>query len=338
MALRIAIAGTGGMAAAHARAVQSLPGVELSAVTGHTRERLRQFAAEFNIPRAYDSLDDLLTMRAADALVIATPTYLHSAQAVLALQERVHVLVERPLGLDVGQAHAIEEAALFSNGFLMVGQVYRFDEQVLWLRQQVLSGRLGKVIRSRALGLRSGGPPGGVWYTAKRHSGGGVLAEAGLDALDTLRFILGSPDPGLIYAHLDFGDGGGEVEESAEVMIQWEDGSSSTLEAAWRQSYVEAPLGFTQVYGSEGYGQIFPAFIQTRAENGTVREDAGLGMGDPQPSQEHYNRQMAYFVRCILQNRPPQPGGCDGVLNQQILEAAYLSARTKQVGKVRVKT
>lgn len=338
MTLKIAIAGTGSMAAAHARAVQALPGVELSAVTGHTRERLRQFAAEYNIPRAYDSLDDLLSMRAADALVIATPTYLHAALAIQALQWGVHVLVERPLGMDVGQAHAIEEAGLFSSALMMVAQVYRFDAQVNWLRQQVLSGRLGTVQRSRALGLRSGGPPGGVWYTARRHAGGGVLFEAGLDALDTLRFILGDPIPSCVYAHLEYGIDAGEVEEAGVALIQWEDGSLSTLEAGWRQAFLEAPLGFTQVYASAGYGQIFPAFIQFRAEGGIHREDAGLGMGEVQASQELYNRQMTYFVQCIQQNRPPQPGGCNGVVNQQILEAAYTSARTRQVSRVRVKT
>lgn len=326
------------MAAAHARAIQGTPGVELSAVTGHRLDRLRKFAAEFDIPRVFDSLDDLLTLRAADALVIATPTYLHAAQAIPALRGHLHVLSERPLGLDVTQAQAVEEAALFSDALLMVAHVFRFDAQVLWLRDQVSSGRLGKVLRSRALGLRTNGPPGGAWYAEKRHSGGGALAEAGLDALDTLRFILGNPDPLSVYARLDYGFSGGEVEDAAEVVIRWEDDSISTLTAGWYLPYAEAPLAFTQIYARDGYGQIYPAFVQLRGEKGPTREDAGFRMDDSHPPQKLYNRQMAYFVDCIEQNRPPQPGGCESVLSQQILEAAYTSARTKQVCKVRVKT
>ncbi|TLN18259.1 Gfo/Idh/MocA family oxidoreductase, partial [bacterium] len=244
MTLRIAIAGTGSMAAMHARAIHALPGVELSAVTGHTRERLRKFAAEFNVPRAYDTLDDLLSMRAADALVIATPNFLHTLQAIQALQHGLHVLIERPLGLDLAQARAIEGAAEFSGALMMMAHVYRFDPQVQWLREQVLGGQLGAVLRSRALGLRTGGPVGGAWYGEKHHSGGGALAEAGLDALDTLRYILGNPNPVSVYARMEYGFSEGEVEDAAEVVIEWEDGSVSTLEAGWHLPYAEKPLAF----------------------------------------------------------------------------------------------
>lgn len=338
MTLRIAIAGTGSMAAMHARAIQAQPEAELCAVAGHTRERLRKFAAEFNIPRAYDSLDDLISMRAADALVIATPNYLHASQAIQALQAGLHVLIERPLGLDLAQARAISGAAEFSGALLMMAHVYRFDPQVIWLREQVLSGRLGPVLRSRSLALRTSGPVGGAWYKEKRHSGGGALTEAGLDALDTLRFILGNPNPVSVFARLEYGFSSSEVEDGADVLVQWEDGSVSTLGAAWHLPYAEAPLAFTEVYGRDGYGQVYPAFVQVRTEEGFVREDPGFQMNDPHPSQALYDRQMEYFIKCIQLNYPPLPGACEGALNQQILDAAYTSARTKQAVKVRVKT
>lgn len=339
MTLRIAIAGTGSMAAMHARAVRAQPNAELCAVVGHTRERLRKFAAEFDIPRAYDSLDDMVTMRACDALVIATPNFLHTLQAITALREGLHVLIERPLGLDLAQARAIEGASEFSGALLMMAHVYRFDPQVVWLREQVLSGRLGPVLRSRALALRTTGPMGGAWYKEKNHSGGGALAEAGLDALDTLRYILGNPNPVSVFARLEYGFTNSEVEDAADVLVQWEDGSVSTLGAAWHLPYAAEPLGFTEVYGRDGYGQIYPAFVQIRTADGQlVREEPGFPMEDPHPSQALYNRQMEYFIKCIELHYPPLPGACEGALNQQMLEAAYTSARTKQVGKVKVKT
>lgn len=338
MTLRIAIVGTGSMAAVHARAVLAQPGVELSAAAGHTPERLRKFAAEFNIPRAYESLDDLIAMRAADALVIATPNFLHAPQAILALREGLHVLIERPLGLDLAQARAIEGASQYSGALLMMAHVYRFDPQVAWLREQVLSGRLGQVLRSRSLGLRTGGPVGGAWYNEKRHSGGGALAEAGLDALDTLRYVLGNPNPVSVFARMEYGFSNSDVEDTAEVLIEWEDGSVSTLGAAWHLPYAAEPLAFTEVYGRDGYGQIYPAFAQLRTAEGFAREDPGFPMNDPHPSQALYDRQMEYFIKCIQLNYPPLPGACEGALNQQILDAAYTSARTKQAVKVRVKT
>jgi hypothetical protein len=48
------------------------------------------------------------------------------------------------------------------------------------------------------------------------------------------------------------------------MTIQWEDGTFASLEAGWNQPYAEAPVGFTQVYGDEDYGQIFPAFVIVR--------------------------------------------------------------------------
>jgi predicted dehydrogenase len=339
MSLRIAIAGTGNMAAMHARAIRAQEGVEMSAVCGHSRESLRRFAAAFDVPRAYDSLSDLLSMRAADALVIATPTYLHAAQVTAAMQAGLHVLVERPLGLNLAQARAIEEAGQFSSARLMVAQVYRFNPQVIWLREQVASGRLGQIQRARALGVRTGGPPGGRWYREKCCSGGGVLFEAGLDALDTLRFILGCPKPVSVYARVTHGSNGSPVEECAQMTIQWEDGTFASLEAGWNQPYAEAPVGFTQVYGDEDYGQIFPAFVIVRDGDGRKLRDAPDWPPDElHPSQETFDRQMAHFVQSIALQRSPQPGACEGVMNHQILEAACASARSGQVGKVRVKT
>lgn len=340
MALRIAIAGTGNMAAAHARAIRAQAGVDLSAVCGHSPEELRRFAAQFDIPRAFDSLHGLLTMRAADALVIATPTDLHAAQVTAALQQGIHVLVERPLGLNLAQARAIEEAARFSSARVMVAQVHRFDPQVDWLREQVAAGRLGRALRSGALGLRTGGPPGGDWYREKSHSGGGALFEAGWDALDTLRFILGNPNPASVYAQFTYDreDESG-VENAAHVVIQWQDGSFSTLEAGWNLPFAAAPVGFVQVYGQNGYGQNFPPFIAWLGpDSKKLREMPDWPPDDLHHSQETHNRQMAYFVQSIELNRAPLPDACDAVINHQILAAAYDSARTRQVGKVRVKT
>lgn len=340
MTLRIAIAGTGDAAARHALAIHALAGVELSAVCGHSPDHLRRFAARFDVPRAFDSLHGLLTMRAADALVIATPTDLHAAQVTAALRQGLHVLVERPLGLNLAQARAIEEAAQFSGARVMVAQVHRFDPQVDWLREQVAVGRLGRVLRSRALGLRAGGPPGEAWYREKSHSGGGALFEAGWDALDTLRFILGSPNPASVYAQvIAEREDGDAVESAAHLAIQWADGSFSTLEAGWNQPFAATPVGFVQVYGQNGYGQNFPPFIAWRdADSKELRDVPDWPPDDLHPSQETHNRQMAHFVQSIERNRAPLPDACDALINHQILAAAYDSARTRQVGKVRVKT
>lgn len=337
MALKIAFTGTGYIAKIHARAAQAQPDVELVAVVNHRPESMAAFAAEFGIRRTYDSIEGLLRDGDVDAVVIGTPNYLHAPQAIAALEAGVHVMVEKPIAMNANEAQAIVDAGEKSGARLMVAHCWRFDPEVLWLRQQVASGRLGRIVRTKGYGVHTNWGPSG-WFTRKRYAGGGALADMGIHALDTARFLLGDPLPVSVYARIGTyyrePDESFDVDDTGIVIVNWDNGATSYFESGWWQPHADGPEACTRLYGTLGFGQVFPARLELPDASAGEVEVVAPGfpeVRDPHCPQSMYDDQMAYFIDCIRKGLPPVPGGQEGLINMRVVDAAYQSSR---IGKV----
>src|SRR5215216_1689000 len=189
--MKVAFAGTGSINKVHARAAQT-GGAELVAVINHRAESMAAFAKEFGIARQYETIEAMLKDGGVDALIVSSPNYLHAPQTISALNAGIHIMVEKPMAINSQEAEQMCAAAEKSSALLMVAHCWRFDPNVLWLKEQ--STKLGKIIRTKGYGVHTHWGPGG-WFTQKELAGGGALADMGIHALDTLRFLLGDPRP-----------------------------------------------------------------------------------------------------------------------------------------------
>jgi predicted dehydrogenase len=333
MAVRIALTGTGYIARAHAHASRNTPGVELVAVVNHRPKSMQAFASKFGIPRQYPDVDALLADGDVDALVVGTPNYLHAPQTIAALEAGVHVMVEKPMAMDAAEAEAMMAASAKSGALLMVAHCWRFDPEVRWLRRQVEARRLGTIVRTKGYGVHVHWGPAG-WFAQKRYAGGGALADMGIHALDTARFLLGDPQPVSVYARIGTHYGRFDVDDTGIIFVNWDCGATSTIESGWWQPHADGPEACTQLYGTAGFGQTFPTCLELPdAERlGVERVDPGFPAArDPHCPQSMYDDQMAYFVGCVRSGQTPVPGGLEGWINMRVLDAAYASARTGKV-------
>lgn len=332
MSLKIAFTGTGYISKIHARAAQKLPGVELVAVANHRPESMAAFAAEFDIPRQYATIEELLQAGNVDAVSINTPNYLHAPQTIAALQVGVHVMVEKPMAMNAAEAQEMVATAEKSGALLMVAHCWRFDEEVLWLKEQVDHGRLGHIIRSKGYGVHVNWGPAG-WFTQKKFAGGGALADMGIHAIDTVRFLLGDPQPASVYAQIGTYYKAFDVDDTGIIIVNWDNGTTSYLESGWWQPHADGPEAGTQLYGTRGFGSLFPTCLSLpRPQKGEVES---IEPNFPHPRQNHcpqslYDAQLAYFIACINDGRSPSPGGVEGLVNMKIVDAAYESGRTGQ--------
>jgi len=328
MSLKIAFTGAGYIANIHAQAVRNLPDVELVAVVEKFSDKSEAFAEKFVVKCCYPSVEELLDEGGVDVLVICTPNFLHAPQAIAALERGVHVMVEKPMAMNAAEAEQMYEAAEKSGVTLMVAHCWRFDEDVLWLKEQV--DRLGRIIRTKGYGVHTHWGPSG-WFTEKDLAGGGAMADMGIHALDTARFLLGDPQPVSVYAKIGTYYKDFDVDDTGVTIVTWDNGAVSYIESGWWQPHSDGPEAATQLYGTQGFGQLFP----TRLELPNVKEeimdviDAGFDF----PRAEHcpqsmYNAQMAYFIECVQFSKKPIPGGAEGLVNMKIVDAAYESART----------
>jgi len=348
MTLKVAIAGAGHIAEVHARAVQAQGG-KVVAVIEKFVDKAAAFAQKFSIGNQYDTVEEALAGTKFDALIIGTPNFLHAPQAIATLNAGVPVLVEKPMALNAIEASQVLETSLKANVVLMVGHCWRFDEEARWLKDQ--TSQLGKIIRTKGYGIHTHWGPGG-WFTQKHLSGGGAIADLGIHAIDTARFLLGDPQPVSVFARMGTYYKDCDVDDTGVIIVNWDNGATSYVESGWCQPYADGPQASTQLYGTQGFGQLFPTRLllpNLKPENRFVKllptrlrskfkrkEEVEVKSGFKFPRKDHYpqsmyDRQMAHFFECIQTNRTPIPGGAEGLVNMKIVDAAYESAKTGEV-------
>jgi len=310
--LRVAILGSGFIAAYHARAVSELPDAEVVAAANWRPESLAKLAETFAVPRTTADWRELVADTGIDAVVVATPNSLHAEQAIAFLDAGQHVMVEKPMAMDVAEADAMVAAAERSSASLMVAHCWRFHPAVVALRDRIAAGELGEVVKTRGYGVHAKWGPSG-WFVDPALAGGGALADMGVHAIDTARFLLGGPEPVRVCAAVGTRYSDHAVDDDAVVLISWSNGTNSVVESGWWQPHLGGLEAETEVYATEGYARIF-GYTEP-----------------PEPDYQHcpqsmYTAQMAEFCAALRDGREPTPTGADGRIVMQVVEDAYRSA------------
>jgi len=328
--MKIAIAGAGYIAAIHAGAIKNNGG-EVTAVIEKFADKRAEFARRFRIQQQYESVEEALAAFTFDALVIGTPNFLHAPQALAALHTGLAVMVEKPMAMNSAECREMAEASQVSGAPLMVAHCWRFDQDVLWLKEQL--PRLGKIIRTKGYGVHTNWGPGG-WFTQKQFAGGGALADMGIHAIDTARCLLGDPRPASVFARIGTFYKDFDVDDTGVIIVNWDNGATSYIESGWWQPHCDGLEAATQLYGESGFGQLFPTLLEI--PNPQTKQAEVVKAGFEFPRQEHcpqsmYDAQMSYFMQCVERRATPLPGWQEGLLNMKIVEAAYESSRTGKV-------
>ncbi len=327
--MKIAFAGTGGINKVHAKAAQSL-GLELTAAVNHRPESMAAFGEEFGITRQYETVEAMLKDGGVDALVVSTPNYLHAPQTIAALKAGVHVLVEKPMAMNAPEAEQMCAAAQKSGALLMVAHCWRFHSEVQWLKEQ--SAQLGRIIRAKAYSVHVHWGPSG-WFTQKQFAGGGALADMGVHALDTARYLLGDPQPVTVYAKIGTNYGNYDVDDTGVIMVEWDNGAVAYIETGWWQPHSDSPEAGVQLYGVQGFGQVFPTHLELPNEEEQKIDviKPNIAKHKSHDTRDMYHAQLKYFVDCVEGGRIPVPGGLEGWINMKVVDAAYESSRTGRV-------
>jgi scyllo-inositol 2-dehydrogenase (NADP+) len=208
MSLRIGIVGFGRIGNEHAGWLSQCQSIDLAGVFDPTPLR-REKAVALGII-AFDTLDALLQSDI-EAVLISTPTAMHCEQAMLALRAGKHVMIEKPMALDLAQCRQLVETAAEQKKILSVFHNRRWDIDYLTVKQAIHSGIFGRVfnIESR-LGQWGScvGPAAKEWRPGWRNEaafGGGGLYDWGSHFLDQICQLFNA----------DSNDAGSEVSRTA---------------------------------------------------------------------------------------------------------------------------
>ena len=118
----------------------------VTALCRRSMDKARESGQKHNIPLVFDSAEALCRSTEVDAVFVTTPNACHLADVLLAIRCGKHVLCEKPMGVNADECKQMVEAARKAGVLLGVAQVFRFEESAAWLRQQVASEKIGRII------------------------------------------------------------------------------------------------------------------------------------------------------------------------------------------------
>jgi predicted dehydrogenase len=306
---RLALLGCGWVADMHARAAATC-GHTVAGVANHRLESAERFASEHQIERATTDWRELVRAPDVDIVVVCTPNALHAEQSITALEAGKHVFCEKPMATTVADAEAMLAAAERHDRLLLVLHPWRHHSAVIALRNAILAGELGAIVRTHGYGVHADWGPGG-WFTDPALAGGGALVDMGIHAIDTARFLLGEPDPQRVLASILTAHGSYAVDDDGIVLIEWEGGARSVVESGWWQPHLGGYEADTEVYGSNGSRRIWAP----DQPPGYVHCDVAL-----------FTAQMLDAMRQVSAWRPGTPSPTHGLAALRICELAYASA------------
>jgi predicted dehydrogenase len=299
----------------------------------------RQYGA-----RAAGSLEELLA-EDVEAVYVATPAYLHYQQVMTCAAAGKHVLCEKPLGMTVAEAETM--VAVMKQAGLRLGTAFmmRFLAQHEAARKLIEEGRLGKPVYGRAQ-LSCWYPPmAGAWRQDPALAGGGSLIDMGGHCIDLLEMFFGPVVKlscfvnNTVHAYAS--------EDSAVALLWFASGALGTVDACFsipdqaskNRLELYGSLGSILAEGTIGQGSQgrMAAYLEEAgaAYDAQQAREAGGGIEIATAPVNTYRAEIEEFSAAILEGRPCQVSGEDGLHSQKVLAACYQSAREGRVCEVR---
>jgi predicted dehydrogenase len=249
----VGIIGFGRIGAEHAAWLAGARGVRAAAVADATPAR--RALAESRGLRAYADVDALLADDGLDAVLVATPTAMHFDHASRALAAGRHVMVEKPVALDLGQSLHLVEDARRRGRVLSVFHNRRWDADYLTVRAALASGAFGRVINVESrLGQYAScvGPAAREYRPGWRNEaafGGGGLYDWGSHFVDQLWRVMRPRRPVRVFAQLRGNVWTRDCDDFARVLVDFDDGAVGMVEI---NTTTTAPLPRWHVDGVDG--------------------------------------------------------------------------------------
>lgn len=340
---RLGFTGSGFMGRTHVDAATKLDSTIPVAITGG--RRAAQVADDYGL-EVVESVDRLVARDDIDAIVIATPHWLHADEALAAAAAGKHVLVEKPMATTLADCRSMSERFEQRGLVLSVGYHQRFRESNRRTRDLIESGRIGQVrcIQMSALfditPLRNDAGFGGNWSWWTDPRSVAHLINSGPHNIDLCRWWLRSELQSVTAVSGTFREENPN-ENTTMALLTFDDGTMSTF---WSTSVLANP-GFEgeafrfRIMGDEGFIDLDPYDRLVVGRDGTreiVHQQPPVGHDDSNAAfamnrMQAYCDQMQAFVDAI-EGQPERAGTArDGTAGVAAVLAMLESSRLGQV-------
>ncbi|CAN5458187.1 Gfo/Idh/MocA family oxidoreductase [soil metagenome] len=332
----IAVIGAGFAAKPHILSLGDLAGeAHFSWFYGRTPGKLQEAARSLGVPagtRLTSNLDDIFNDPAVQAVIVLTPANAHLDIVRRAAEAGKHVLVEKPLEVDLHKAQKVVAVCEQHGVKLAVMLQHRLREAAVALRTLIATGEMGTLTSASATAR---------WWRPQSYydepgrgtlarDGGGVLMTQAIHTIDLLLSFTGMPERvvGMVATSPVHRM---ETEDTAAALLQFANGAIVTLEAttAAYPGYAEKlSLNFTRGTATLESGELVCEFADGRQL--TVGEKQGSGFGANIMAFDHgpHKTVIADFLAAIREGREPAVNGRSALNAQRLIDAVIESSRT----------
>ena len=293
---------------------------QLVAIASRNPEKAQEAARQLGIPKAYGSYAELLADPEIEAVYIPLPNHLHVPWSIKALEAGKHVLCEKPLGLDAGDARRLLEASRSYPGLkVMEAFMYRNHPQWKLAQQLVKNGEIGELHSIHTYFNYYLPDPANIRNMAD--IGGGGLLDVGCYAVFLSRLIFES-EPVRAFAAMQL-DPEFKTDRLAAGILEFSTGiatfTCSTQLFDFQRVNIMGTLG--QVELEIPFNPPVDRPSRLYLHNGSGKRDFELDVCD------QFTIQGDLFSKAILEDTPVPTPLEDAVANMVAIDALFQSAR-----------
>jgi myo-inositol 2-dehydrogenase/D-chiro-inositol 1-dehydrogenase len=334
--VRVGIIGSQFISSIHVEALKPCTAAEIVAVASPSKDNARNFAKKHGIPNHFIDYRKLLKMDEVDMVILGVPNDIHCQVTVDAAAAGKHIVLEKPMCLNLAEADRMIAACERAKVKLMYAEELCFAPKYVRLKQLLDSGALGEPVLLKQ-SEKHDGPHAAHFWDVNR-SGGGVTMDMGCHAIEFFRWMLGRAPIKSVYAQM-----GTQVykdktrgDDNSILILEFANGVVAMAEESWTK--LGGMDDRAEVHGSKGvaYADLLHGnSIETYSAVGYdyAVEKAGSTVGWSFTMYEEiwnygFVHELAHFVDCVQHDKQPLVTGQDARAVLEVLFAAYESART----------
>lgn len=275
----------------------------------------------------YEDYHELLKQEL-DAVLVCSANADHKEHVIAAAEAGCkYIMCEKPIATTVDDAVEMIEKCKANGSNLCISFPCRYIPAVIEAKRAIENNAIGKILAAKT--TNHGRMPGG-WFVQKEKSGGGAVMDHTPHVVDLLRWFMKS-EPVEVYAEIDNKFYNMDIDDTGILSIQFDNGVFATLDTSWSRTKSYPTWGDVtmEIIGTDGVISV-DSFAQ----------DFDLYNDDNVSAQwVHWGDNMDLwlmkdYVKSVMEKKPFQITGEDGLAALKVAIAAYESARLKAPVKI----
>lgn len=332
---RFGIIGCGRIAPRHADSLAEIDGTKLVQVCDVLEARARYFAEKYNTAYCLD-YHELLSNPDVDIVNICTPSGLHAEMAIAALKAGKHVIVEKPMAMNVDDADRMISMAKEMNRKLCIVLQNRYNLPMQDFYKAVRDGIIGRILLG-SVTVRWYRPQeyyNDGWHGTKSMDGGALMNQS-IHHIDALQWLVGVPVKS-VFAYTATLAHQMEAEDVGVVTVRFENGALATIEGS-TVTYPQNLEASVALFGEKGSlkvgGTALNRKVFWKVAGEIEHEKEMLTREEVDPPSVYgasHRHVLEDMIFAIDEDREPQTNGAEGRKSLVLVSAMYESARTSR--------